>query len=142
MVDHVCWPETEVRRFLKTRRLSLHDFRNDARIVEAGPHVTIYADEGVCRGALPLLNDWSDERSRALSETATNKDLRAKRSQLVATRKLEKRQKEILAKLQRFGRVPVRVEIEDGAFSRVLSNPGTTPDRTGGMRLWRNVPGT
>ncbi len=37
---------------------------------------------------------------------------------------------------------PVRVEIEDGAFSRVLSNPGTTPDRTGGMRLWRNVPGT
>jgi hypothetical protein len=40
------------------------------------------------------------------------------------------------------GRVPVRVEIEDGAFSRVNRNPGTTPDRTGGMRLWRNVPGT
>jgi hypothetical protein len=33
-------------------------------------------------------------------------------------------------------------KFEDGAFSRVLSNPGTTPDRTGGMRLWRNVPGT
>jgi hypothetical protein len=40
------------------------------------------------------------------------------------------------------GRVPVRVEIEDGAFSRVNRNPGTTPDRTGGMRPWRNVPGT
>jgi hypothetical protein len=40
------------------------------------------------------------------------------------------------------GRVPVRVEIEDGAFSRVLNNPGTTPDCTGGMRPWRNVPGT
>ena len=33
-------------------------------------------------------------------------------------------------------------KFEDGAFSRVLSNPGTTPDRTGRMRLWRNVPGT
>ena len=33
-------------------------------------------------------------------------------------------------------------KFEDGAFSRVLSNPGTTPDRTGGMRPWRNVPGT
>jgi hypothetical protein len=33
-------------------------------------------------------------------------------------------------------------KFEDGAFSRVLNNPGTTPDCTGGMRPWRNVPGT
>jgi excisionase family DNA binding protein len=47
-----------------------------------------------------------------------------------------------LAAMMTAGRVPVRVEIEDGAFSRVLSTPGTTPGRTGGMRPWRNVPGT
>jgi hypothetical protein len=48
----------------------------------------------------------------------------------------------LLAVFSALGRVPVRVEIEDGAFSRVFSTPGTTPGRTGGMRPWRNVPGT
>lgn len=58
-IARLFWPENEVRMFLKSRRkFSIHDPRSDGPIIEAGPHVTIYEDEKVVRGSIPLLEDW------------------------------------------------------------------------------------
>ena len=58
-VDLLFWPQQEVKRFLRSRRrISLHDQRVDGRIIETGPHVTIYANESVVKAAIPLLETW------------------------------------------------------------------------------------
>ncbi len=58
-VDYLFWPEHEVKRFLRSRRrISIHDPRSDGPIIEAGRHVTIYADEFVVEGSIPLLATW------------------------------------------------------------------------------------
>lgn len=102
--DRLFWPEREVRMFLKARsRLSLHDIRTDAPVVEAGPHVAIYADERVCRSALPLLGDWSSERSRAIREGAlATKESRTSKRKVAQLKQAAKEQEEILAKLRHF----------------------------------------
>jgi predicted nucleotidyltransferase len=107
IVDRLFWPESEVRSFLKARRrLSLHDLRVDARIVEAGRHVTIYEDEHVCTDALPILNDWSPQKARSLREAALKtKDAHAAARKTAALGKLIKDQEEIGAKLEAFRRM-------------------------------------
>lgn len=58
-VEYIFWPENEVKRFLRSRRrVSLHDPRSDGAIIESGPHVTIYANESIIQGSIPLLESW------------------------------------------------------------------------------------
>lgn len=95
------WPDTEVRRFLRDRRpISIHDPRTDASVIEAGPHVTIYADGRVCVGAIPLLLDWNTQPAaerRALA-AAARRIASLKRAD-VARKKIIKEQAEMIAKL-------------------------------------------
>jgi len=104
MVEQVCWPEIEVKLFLKDRqRLSLHDLRMDGPVVDAGPHALLFSDERIRREAIPLLNDWSDERSRAVRGAAmAAKAMRASKRDAANRRKLEREQAEIEAKVNAF----------------------------------------
>ncbi len=112
--DRLFWPDRQIRMFLKARsRLSLHDLKDDARIVEAGPHMTIYADERVCRGAVPSLEEWSDEISRCLRETAhTAKERRSAQREQGRLRKKKEELRGLSSQLERFGQMS-REELQE-----------------------------
>lgn len=98
------WPDVMVRRFLKGRHpISMHDPVTDETIVEAGPHATIYADEAVVEGAIPLLRDWNAPEARAAREGAEAQRLAgtAKRK-IAAQRKTIAANRKLIADLERF----------------------------------------
>jgi hypothetical protein len=100
------WPRTEVGLFLKAKRLSLHEIEVDASIIEAGPHVTVYTDGSVCRAAIPLLGDWSTEKSQKLVRMVSiTRELQAAKRKNAALTKKVKEGQDILAQVQTYERM-------------------------------------
>jgi predicted nucleotidyltransferase len=64
-VARLAWPEREVGMFLKGRsRLSFHDPKGDAPVIETGPHATIYENDRVCEESIELLAGWHTPEAR------------------------------------------------------------------------------
>jgi hypothetical protein len=103
-IERLFWPQVEVRQFLKDRkRISLHDLRADAPVVEGGTHAIVYVEGEVRRDALPILKEWSTERARGLREgAAKTKELNAAKRRASVIEKDENELQQISAKLEGF----------------------------------------